>query len=159
MLKCSRERWVWALRRLGHDSETVRFPATLLMFRTRATFVPAPRTAAIRRGSRRPLRRDRAPDESTAPCEMRRRRRVLVRSLVVHRSTARPLQDVKDMTLRIDTVRDGGRVAVRLIGRLRGENLGDLERQLAEADRPTVLELDEVNLIDVDAVYFLRDVE
>ncbi|HXJ83728.1 MAG TPA: hypothetical protein VMS64_34210 [Candidatus Methylomirabilis sp.] len=63
------------------------------------------------------------------------------------------------MTLRIDTVRDGGRVAVRLIGRLRGENLGDLERQLAEADRPTVLELDEVNLIDVDAVYFLRDVE
>jgi hypothetical protein len=63
------------------------------------------------------------------------------------------------MTLRIDTTREGRRVSFRLIGRLRCENLRDLERQLAGAGRQVVLDLDEVNLVDVESVRFLRDAE
>ena len=63
------------------------------------------------------------------------------------------------MTLRIETNRDGRRVTFRLIGRLRGEDLSDLERLTASAGGPVVLDLDEVNLVDVDAVHFLRDAE
>ena len=63
------------------------------------------------------------------------------------------------MTLRIDTMHDGPRVLLRLIGRIRAENLGDLEQRVASGGSPVALDLGEVTLVDVDAVRFLRDAE
>lgn len=63
------------------------------------------------------------------------------------------------MTLRIDTSRDGRRVVFRLIGRIRCENLRDMEHQIAYTPRPVVLDLDQVTLVDVDVVRFLSDTE
>jgi hypothetical protein len=65
----------------------------------------------------------------------------------------------RKMTLRIETARDGPRVTVRLVGRVRSENLGDLEREIARRGRPVVVDLDEVTLVDVEVVRFLRDAE
>ena len=62
------------------------------------------------------------------------------------------------MTLRIDTLHDGPRVLLRLIGRIRAENLGDLDQRVADGD-PVVLDLDEVTLVDVDVVRFLKAAE
>lgn len=73
-------------------------------------------------------------------------------------ATARFVQPRGTMTLRIDTTRDGGRAALRVIGRLRCENLHDLDLQIAGVG-PVVLDLEEVNLVDVDAVRFLMDTE
>lgn len=63
------------------------------------------------------------------------------------------------MTLRIDTSGDGRRVVLRLIGRIRGENLRDLGHQITDACRPIVLDLDQVTLVDVNVVRFLSDTE
>lgn len=63
------------------------------------------------------------------------------------------------MTLRIDTSRDGRQVVFRLIGRIRGENLRDVEHQITGTSRPVVLDLDQVSLVDVDVVRFLSDTE
>jgi hypothetical protein len=64
------------------------------------------------------------------------------------------------MTLRIDTSRDGRQVVFRLIGRIRGENLRDVEHQITGAAcRPVVLDLDQVSLVDVDVVRFLSHTE
>jgi hypothetical protein len=62
------------------------------------------------------------------------------------------------MTLRIDTTREGRRVTCRLVGRIRGENLADLGRDLGSGG-PVVVDLDEVTLVDVEAVRFLMDAE
>jgi isoquinoline 1-oxidoreductase beta subunit len=56
------------------------------------------------------------------------------------------------MTLRIQVTRDGPRVAFRLAGRIRRENLGDLEDQIAGGGPSVVLDLDEVTLVDLDVV-------
>ena len=63
------------------------------------------------------------------------------------------------MTLRVDMERNGPRVAYRLIGRIRSENLGDLEQQIAGRATSVVLDLEEVTLVDVEVVRFLRDAE
>jgi len=62
------------------------------------------------------------------------------------------------MTLRIDTMQEGPRVLLRLIGRIRAENLGDLKQRVAGGG-PVVLDLGEVTLVDVDVVRFLKDAE
>jgi hypothetical protein len=63
------------------------------------------------------------------------------------------------MTLCIDTSRDGRRVVLRLIGRIRGENLGDVKHQITGTCPPAVLDLEQVTLVDVDVVRFLSDAE
>jgi hypothetical protein len=63
------------------------------------------------------------------------------------------------MTLRIDMSREGPRVAFRLVGRIQRENLGDLARQIAGGGPSIVLDLDEIMLVDLDVVRFLRDAE
>jgi hypothetical protein len=63
------------------------------------------------------------------------------------------------MTLRIHTALEGTRVVFRLVGRIRGENLGDLGHQIAGGGRPVALDLDEVRLVDVEVVRFLKDAE
>jgi hypothetical protein len=64
-----------------------------------------------------------------------------------------------NMTLRIDVTREGPRVAFRLVGRIKRENLGDLSRQITNGGPTVVLDLDEVTLVDLDVVRFLRDAE
>jgi hypothetical protein len=63
------------------------------------------------------------------------------------------------MTLRIDVTREGPRVTLRLVGRIKRENLGDLSRQITNRGPIVVLDLDEVTLVDLDVVRFLRDAE
>jgi hypothetical protein len=60
------------------------------------------------------------------------------------------------MTLKM--VREGDRCSttIRLIGRIRSEHLAELREQLASAGAKVKLDLDEVTLVDVDVVRFLR---
>ena len=61
------------------------------------------------------------------------------------------------MTLRIHTTRHGARAVVRLVGRIRGENLGDLQHEIAGG--PDALDLHEVTIVDVEVVRFLKNAE
>jgi flagellar biogenesis protein FliO len=59
------------------------------------------------------------------------------------------------MTLRIEKASAPGRPLVRLIGRMQSEHLADLRRCIeAPGSKPT-LDLEEVTLVDVEAVRFL----
>jgi len=49
-------------------------------------------------------------------------------------------------------------VIFRLVGRIRSENLTDLGNGIA-GGAPVVVDLDEVTLVDLEAVRFLRDAE
>ena len=62
------------------------------------------------------------------------------------------------MTFRIEVAPEGQRVVLHLAGRFRGDNLGDLERRIAGRGS-IVLDLDEVTLVGVEFVRFLRDAE
>ena len=62
------------------------------------------------------------------------------------------------MTLRIEQRSEGQQVVVHLAGRIRGENLGALNRVIA-GKGSIVLDLDEVTLVGVEVVRFLRDAE
>jgi anti-anti-sigma regulatory factor len=63
------------------------------------------------------------------------------------------------MTLRIEKYSDGHGTTIRLIGRMRAEHLPELEKQIRESQSKIVLDLEEVNLVDVDAVRFLGSCE
>jgi hypothetical protein len=59
------------------------------------------------------------------------------------------------MTLRIAAdVREDG-TTIRLIGRMRAEHIEPVRAEIATSRAPTVLDLDEVTLADVDAIRFL----
>jgi anti-anti-sigma regulatory factor len=62
--------------------------------------------------------------------------------------------------LKITRVQNGEAV-VKLIGRMDGEHVSDMERLLSEeaSDRPLVLNLKDLTLVDQDAVSFLRRCE
>jgi anti-anti-sigma regulatory factor len=59
------------------------------------------------------------------------------------------------------TMTANGEVVIKLCGRMRAENLGELEKLIsAEADgRRIVLDLKDLKLVDHDAVSFLRRCE
>ena len=59
------------------------------------------------------------------------------------------------MTFKIETYRDEHGTAIRLIGRMRAEHLSDLEKQIRESKSRIVLDLEELDLVDVEAVRFL----
>ena len=59
------------------------------------------------------------------------------------------------MTFKIETYRDEHGTTIRLIGRMRAEHLSDLEKQIRESGSKVVLDLEELDLIDVEAVRFL----
>jgi anti-anti-sigma regulatory factor len=63
------------------------------------------------------------------------------------------------MTLRIQRDFLGVATTIRLIGRIRSEHLQALKEELASAGSSVVLDLDEVTLVDVDAVRFLAGCE
>ncbi len=64
-----------------------------------------------------------------------------------------------DVTLKIDKTVDSRGTTVRLIGRVRAEDLVEVARQLQTSGPGVVLELDEVTLVDVDAIRFLNRCE
>ena len=59
------------------------------------------------------------------------------------------------MTFKIEKYRDRRGTTIRLIGRMRAENLSELERQIRESESKIGLDLEELNLVDVEAVRFL----
>ena len=63
------------------------------------------------------------------------------------------------MTLRIDNASDEHGTTIRLIGRIRGECLKELEKQIRESGPAITLDLEEVTLVDVETVRFLGTCE
>lgn len=59
------------------------------------------------------------------------------------------------MTFKIEKYRDGDSTTIRLIGRMRAADLSELEKQISESESKIVLDLEELNLVDVEAVRFL----
>lgn len=59
------------------------------------------------------------------------------------------------MTLKIEKHSDGCGTRIRLIGRVRREHLPELEKQIGEGRSKIALDLEEVILVDVEAVRFL----
>jgi hypothetical protein len=63
------------------------------------------------------------------------------------------------VTLKIEKIVRKRRTTVRLIGRVQAEDLPEVARQLEASGPWVVLQLDEVTLVDVDAVRFLNRCE
>ena len=61
--------------------------------------------------------------------------------------------------LKIETLSVGNQTVLKVIGRLRSENLPDLAAQIGVHGAHAVLNLDEVTLVDVEAVRFLNQLE
>ena len=59
------------------------------------------------------------------------------------------------MTLKIEENRDEHGTTIKLIGRIRAENLTELKTLIAGSTPKVVLELGEVTLVDADVVRFL----
>ena len=59
------------------------------------------------------------------------------------------------MTLKIEKYRDARSTTIRLIGRMRAQHLSELEKQMRESESKIVLDLEELDLVDVEAVRFL----
>jgi hypothetical protein len=60
------------------------------------------------------------------------------------------------VTLKIEKTLNWGRTTVRLIGRVQAEDLPEVARQLEGSAPRSILQLDEVTLVDVDVVRFLN---
>jgi hypothetical protein len=67
----------------------------------------------------------------------------------------RESSDRPNVTFKIEKYRDGHCTTIRLIGRMRAEHLSELEKQIRESELKIVLDLEELNLVDVEAVRFL----
>ena len=63
------------------------------------------------------------------------------------------------MTLKIEKYADECSTTLRLIGRMHAEHLPELEKQIREGEPKIVLDLEELNLVDVEAVRFLGTCE
>lgn len=63
------------------------------------------------------------------------------------------------MTLRIERGREGERTMISLIGRVGVEHLDELKGQISTGASALILDLEEVNLVDVEAVRFLVSLE
>jgi hypothetical protein len=59
------------------------------------------------------------------------------------------------MTLRIERSLAHGRAVVRLIGRMQGDYLAEVEEEIESSEPKPALDLQEVTLVDVEAVRFL----
>ena len=63
------------------------------------------------------------------------------------------------MTLKIEKYSGEYSTTIRLIGRMQAEHLPELEKQIRESESKIVLDLEELNLVDVEAVRFLGSCE
>ena len=61
--------------------------------------------------------------------------------------------------MKIERASSGGETTIRLIGRFQSEHIEDLKRQLQGNGPLWVLDLEEVTLVDVEVVGFLRACE
>ena len=59
------------------------------------------------------------------------------------------------MTLRIESVSDEHGTTIRLIGRMQAQHVEELKAQIAASEARVVLDLEELSLVDIDAVRFL----
>ena len=57
--------------------------------------------------------------------------------------------------LKIETLSVGHQTILKVIGRLQSENLPELAAQIAAPGAGVILDMDEVTLVDVEAVRFL----
>lgn len=60
-----------------------------------------------------------------------------------------------NVTLKIEKYRDEHSTTIRLIGRMRAEHLSELEKHIRDSESKIVLDLEELDLVDVEAVRFL----
>ena len=67
----------------------------------------------------------------------------------------RESSDRLNVTFTIEKYSDRHSTTIRLIGRMRAEHLSELEMQIRECESKIVLDLEELNLVDVDAIRFL----
>ena len=67
----------------------------------------------------------------------------------------RESSDRSNVTFKNEKYRDGNSTTIRLIGRMRAEDLSELEKQIRESGSKIVLDLEELNLVDVEAIRFL----
>jgi hypothetical protein len=74
-------------------------------------------------------------------------------------SVRRESSDRSNVTFKIEKYRDGHSTTIRLMGRMRAEHLSELEKQIRESESKIVLDLEELNLVDVEAVRFLGTCE
>ena len=63
------------------------------------------------------------------------------------------------MMLRIERFSDGPSTTIRLTGRMRAEHLPELDAQIRGIELQSVLDLEEVSLVDVEVVRFLGSCE
>jgi anti-anti-sigma regulatory factor len=63
------------------------------------------------------------------------------------------------MTFKIEKYSDECGTTIRLIGRMQAEHLAELKTQIKESGSRIVLDLEELNLVDVEAVRFLGSCE
>jgi anti-anti-sigma regulatory factor len=63
------------------------------------------------------------------------------------------------MTLKIEKYADQYSTTIRLIGRMRAAHVPEVEKQIRESESKIVLDLEELNLVDVEAVRFLGSSE
>jgi anti-anti-sigma regulatory factor len=63
------------------------------------------------------------------------------------------------MTFKIEKYSDECGTTIRLIGRMQAEHLAELKTQIRESGSRIVLDLEELNLVDVEAVRFLGSCE
>jgi anti-anti-sigma regulatory factor len=68
---------------------------------------------------------------------------------------SRESSDGSNVTFKIEKHRDRHSTTIRLIGRMRAEDLSELEKQVRESESKIVLDLEELDLVDVEAVRFL----
>jgi len=67
----------------------------------------------------------------------------------------RESSDRWNVTFKIEKHRVRHSTTIRLIGRMRADHLSELEKQISESESKIVLDLEELNLVDVEAVRFL----
>jgi len=59
------------------------------------------------------------------------------------------------MTLRIEPLSDEHGTTIRLIGRMQAQHVEELKAQIGDRGTRVVLDLEELSLVDIDAVRFL----
>jgi hypothetical protein len=63
------------------------------------------------------------------------------------------------MTLKIESIFGEGRTRILLSGQLRSDHLDPLKSEIERCNSPLALDLEEVDLVDVDAIRFLNECE
>src|SRR5712664_3496810 len=66
-----------------------------------------------------------------------------------------PFSSVKSMTLRIDRLRK----RIRLSGEFRSEHVHQVKAEMDQCGTRSVLDMEEVDLVDVEAIHFLNSCE